>query len=479
MTRSRHEQNQGGDFTMNHDIQRYVQAGRRVHFIGIGGVGMSGLAKVLKHWGLVVSGSDLKQNQFTKDLVASGIDVKVGHEAAHIEGADFAVYSSAIAADNTEKKHALLREIPCFHRAELLSSLMNRGVSIGITGTHGKTTTSALISFLLSQAGLQPTCLVGGNILNFGSNVLLGDPHFMVSEVDESDRTHLYYQPDFTVLTNLEEDHMDVYGTFGQLKASFREFVDKLKVTGHVIYCAHDSHLSELTKVVPQRVDYGFSKDFHFGADEIVLEGFRSRFRLHEAGKPIGQVSLILPGAHNILNALGAIAALRTFGLSYDVLLGALPKFRGAGRRLEVKLDQKGLLVIDDYAHHPTEVTASLNAIHTLGKRTTVVFQPHRYSRTQYLGELFSKAFDHADRLILTDIYSANEDNPNHVDVNQLYQLIKNAGHPNVQVIAKNQIIDYLLQDPVQDGVIAFLGAGDIGEVAGEFAARFQHADTE
>lgn len=459
------------------DIQSFLQPGKRAHLVGVGGVGMSALAKVLKHMGLSVSGSDMKAGRVAGELTSSGIQIFNGHDSHNVSNCEFIIYSSAIRVDNPERRQALISGIPSFHRAEVLSNLMNRGISIGVTGTHGKTTTSAFISFLLQAAGLKPTCLVGGNILNFGSNTLLGDPNLFVAEVDESDKSHLNFKPDFAVLTNLEEDHMDVYQDFTNLKDAFTQFVENIQHTGHIIYSAHDSNLKEITQITTRKTDYGLSRNYGFGAEEVALDGFQSRFRFYEKKEFISTVSLTVPGMHNVLNALAAIATLRTFGIPFRSFEAALPKFRGAGRRLEVKLEHRGWTVIDDYAHHPTEVLASLKAIRALGKPTTVVFQPHRFSRLQYHGESFSKAFHHADRLILTDIYSANEENTKGVNISDLYDMVKSAGHPNVSVVAKDQLIEHLLQDPANEGVVAFLGAGDIGEVACEFAERLRNSD--
>ncbi len=458
-------------------VQDFLKSGNSAYLIGIGGVGMSALAKVLKHLGLQVSGSDMRTSPETSELVKMGIPVNIGHDMTHVYRQNFVIYSSAVSMKNPERREAILRSIPLFHRAEVLSTLMNQAISIAVTGTHGKTTTSALISFLLSRSGVKPTCLVGGNVLNFGSNALLGDPHLMVAEVDESDKSHLFFHPDYAVLTNLEEDHLDVYQNLDNLKSAFREFAMNLKTTGRIIFSGHDEYLKEITAPIGNRIDYGLSRQFMYGAEEIDIEGFRTRFRLYEKGKQACQVSLIIPGTHNVQNALGAIAVLRAFGLPLEPLVKAVGEFRGVGRRLEIKLNIPKLLVIDDYAHHPTEIEASLRAIHSLGKPTTVVFQPHRYSRTRYLGASFSKAFYLADRLILTDIYSAGEDNLGDVDVRDLYKMVKETNHPNVSIIAKDQIVDYLCQDSKLEGTVVFLGAGDITEVASEFAKRFESSN--
>lgn len=457
-------------------IQDHIKAGRRVHFIGIGGIGMSGLAKALKHLGLEVSGSDLKAGREVRELEKLGVRVFLGHDMARVRDQDFVVYSSAVTMNNPERREAILRSIPLFHRAEILSVIMNQAISIAVTGTHGKTTTSALISFLMMKAGLNPTCFIGGMALNFGSNAFLGDEHLVVAEVDESDKSHLLYRPDYTVLTNLEEDHLDTYQNIDNLKAAFREFVSNIKSTGRVVYSGHDENLKEIITGIPNAIAYGLSKKFVFGAENITNEGFKTKFTLYEKGKQAADVALTIPGTHNVLNSLGAIAILRAFGLPLDVLAKSISEFRGVGRRLEIKLDIPQLMVIDDYAHHPTEVEASLRAIRSLGKKTTVIFQPHRYSRTKYLGASFSKAFHLADRLILTDIYGAGEDNSEEVSVKDLYQLVKESNHPDVQMVAKDQIINHLIQDTDLSGAVVFLGAGDITEVANEFARRFDFA---
>ena len=263
-------------------VQDILKPGNHAYFIGIGGVGMSGLAKVLKQMGLQVSGSDAAQNAETKVLSQLGIQVDIGHDCTHIDQQDVVIYSSAVSVKNPERREAIMRSIPLFHRAEVLSALMNQAISIAITGTHGKTTTSAMIGFLMSRANVRPTCLVGGHALNFDSNVLLGDPHLVVAEVDESDKSHLYYRPDFAVVTNIEEDHLEVYQNIDNLKLAFQEFVANLKTTGHLIYSGHDNYLKEIALQAGHRVSYGLSKTFDFGAEDIVLDGFKSQFHLYE-----------------------------------------------------------------------------------------------------------------------------------------------------------------------------------------------------
>lgn len=462
---------------MQKELIRLIQKGKKVFLVGIGGIGMSGLARILTAHGLEVSGSDAKRGRMFGQLESEGIHVAFGHDTTSIEGQDWAIYSSAISKTNPEFTKAEALGIPMFHRAEVLSFLMNQVISLAVTGAHGKTTSSALTSFLMTEAGLRPTCVVGGEILNYASNVVVGDPHLFVAEVDESDRSQLHFYPDFALITNLDSEHLDVYQDLDDIKRSFRTFIDQVKTTGQVIYCAEDPNLNEIAAQAPSgATSYGLLDSADFSAKEIVVDGFRSTYTLVERGKEIDKVHLSIPGLHNVLNSLGVIALLRSFGLSYDQFLALIPKFRGTGRRLEIKLDRKELLVVDDYAHHPTEVSATLRALRSLGKRVTAVFQPHRFSRTRHLANEFSHAFDHADRVLLTDIYSAGEDNPNQVDSSLIYESVKRGGHPCVEYLKRSDIVDFLLSENHSEAVIAFLGAGDIGEIANEFATRFESA---
>lgn len=458
-----------------------IKPGKKVFFMGIGGVGMSALAVVMSGHGLIVSGSDVKRGRFIHGLERTGIRVFLTHHAEHLSGVDWAVYSSAISESNPELKEALRSGIPVYHRGEVLAALMNQAISLAITGTHGKTTSASLVSFLLTQLGLRPTCLVGGEILNFGTNVILGDSHLMVAEVDESDRSQLHFSPDYALITNLDSDHLDVYQTVAGLKQSFRQFVDQIKKTGSVIYCEDDSNIKEVIQDAvcgSSAVSYGLSERADFQAREIKLNGFGSRYVLFERGEKIGSAELNVPGLHNVVNSLGVIALLRRFGIRSDQFLKYLPDFQGAGRRLQVKFETEDLIVIDDYAHHPTEVSASLAALKELGKKVTVVFQPHRFSRTRYLAQEFAHAFQSADRVFLTEIYAAGELNQNQVSTSLIYEVVKASGHASVQCIPKNEMIDFLVSHRLPNEVIAFFGAGDIGDIADEFASRMQNADS-
>ena len=458
-----------------------LDSSRRIYFVGIGGVGMSGLAKVLRHRGFEVAGSDRKESRSVRELKQLGISVHIGQEEPFVKEKDLLVYSSAISPNNPDLVWARERNLPVIHRAQALASILNFAeTSIAITGTHGKTTTSAMISFVLSETGRHPTCLVGGDIANLGTNAILGGNEFVVSEVDESDGTQEYYIPHYVVLTNLEEDHLDHYVDLEDLKCCMARFLSNLKNPGLVVYSKQDPVLRELIPASGRpSLSFGLTPEADIHAEKIRLEGFHSEFELFHEGFFVSKVLLSVPGLHNVLNALGAIAVLLEVGLDLDEILETLFRFHGARRRLEVKLDINNMIVIDDYAHHPAEVVASLGALSRLGKNLTVVFQPHRFSRTRYLGPQFGQAFGEAHELILTEIYGAGEENPENVTSELIYQSVRKANHPSVKMVPKAQVIDYLLSGNSREGVIAFLGAGDIGEVADEFARRVKSIRTQ
>ncbi|MBI4115283.1 MAG: UDP-N-acetylmuramate--L-alanine ligase [Candidatus Omnitrophica bacterium] len=451
-----------------------LDSSRRIYFLGIGGVGMSGIAKVLHRRGFDVAGSDKVDSRAVRELRALGIPVQAGQEKIFLTERDLVVYSSAIRFNHPEMIWAREKNLPIIHRAQALASLFNQAeTSIGITGTHGKTTTSGMISFVLSETRRHPTCLVGGDIVNLGSNAIYGGDEFFVAEVDESDGSQEYYAPHYVVLTNLEEDHMDHYKDIENLKKSMGRFLSNLKNPGLIVYSAEDPVLRQLVPVSGKPcISYGLKPGADVYADRIRLEGFHSEFEVYHYGFYTGKVVLSVPGIHNVQNALGAIAVLLEIGLDLDEITEALFRFRGARRRLEVKFDSERVVVIDDYAHHPAEVAASIRALTKLGKHLTVIFQPHRFSRTQYLGRQFGEAFREANELILTEIYGAGEENPDNITSELIYNSVREAKHPSVKMISKDAVIDYLLSRGSREGVIAFLGAGDIGEVADEFARR-------
>ena len=454
-----------------------IRESRHAYFIGIGGVGMSALARVLRHQGLRVSGSDSKETYTTRELLKNGIPVAIGQKEVGFTDADMIIYSSAIQPDHIELRAARSLGRKIYHRAEILSSLLNRAkTSIAITGTHGKTTTSSMISFILTELGKNPTCLVGGEVVNWGTNTVLGSSDLWVSEVDESDKTHELYAPNYAIVTNLEEDHIDHYHGLEDLKDSFERFLSHLRNPGLVVYSEDDPVLKELVlKSGRPQISFGLSPSADFSARNIRMTDYGSEFDLYEYGLFSIPIKLSVPGMHNIANALAALSVFAQLGLDMDSIPPYFFKFRGARRRLEIKWSSKDCTVIDDYAHHPTEVRASIRALRRTGQRLTVVFQPHRFSRTGYFFKQFGQAFGEADEVILTDIYGAGESNTEQIDVRWIYDEVVASGHPRVHILEKHEILEYLLLNPSRrSGTIAFLGAGDIGELADEFANRFK-----
>lgn len=449
-----------------------LQGKRNIHFIGVGGIGMSALAKFLCGLGYEVSGSDSRDGKYVEGLSNRGIRVFVGHDPKNLDErrVDLVVYSSAIHKDNPEFEHALSLGIPMVHRAQLLANLMNGKKSIGILGTHGKTTTSSMVSFLMERLDFRPTCFVGGVMRNRGDNVIAGEEKWIVAEVDESDGSHLLFSPKYVIITNIEEDHLDYYADLDAIKNRFREFLRNLKPDSTVIYSADCPNLRELVRGIPQRtVPYGFGEGSEFTARDVFLSGMNSSYELVKNGENACDVVLGIPGRHNVSNSLAAIALLSELGQSLPDAVKYLRDFSGTKRRLEIKYDGKGLMVFDDYAHHPTEVRASLSALKAFGRSITCVFQPHRYSRVASFAKSFGSAFQDADEVIVTGIYGAGESNVNSVDSSLIYNEMRRAGHPHVLQMKKEEVIHYLLGHRHGGDIVAFLGAGDITEVADNF----------
>ncbi|MDD5216999.1 MAG: UDP-N-acetylmuramate--L-alanine ligase [Candidatus Omnitrophica bacterium] len=454
-----------------------IGSSHHVYLIGIGGVGMSALARVLKYQGLQVSGSDARENNTTKQLLTEGIRVYIGQNETRFQDVDTVIYSTAIGTQHLELKTARQMGLKVYHRAEVLSSLLNQAeTSIAVTGTHGKTTTSSMVAYVMSQAGRRPTCLVGGDVLNFGTNTILGDKNLWVSEVDESDKSHELYAPNYVILTNLEMDHVDHYAAMQDLESSFLRFLSNLRDPGVVIYSEDDEILDRVVHESGRpHISFGLSTTADYSAQEIKINAFGTEFDFYEAGFFSATVRLSVPGIHNVRNALGVMALLIQMGMDPSEIGNYLSSFRGAKRRLEVKFKTDDVVVVDDYAHHPTEVKASLKALKGVGKKVIAIFQPHRFSRTSHFIKEFSQAFEDADELILTDVYSAGEANLENINVNMICEQVKKNGHPPVITLAKEAITRYLLEHLTPGSIIAFLGAGDIGDIADEFACRFKN----
>ena len=447
---------------------------RHVHFIGVGGIGMSGIAELLANLGYVVSGSDAKRSPVTDRLATLGIRVRIGHAAAHVAGADVVVVSSAVRATNAEVVEACRLGVPVIPRAEMLAELMRLRYAIAVAGAHGKTTTTSMIALVLERAGLDPTAVIGGRLSAFGSNARLGRGELMVAEADESDRSFLRLFPTIAVMTNIDHEHLDSYGGFDELQQAFVDFANNVPFYGAVVACADDANLAAVLPRMRRRViTYGLeTPTADVTADEIVLGpmAVSARVHRHVPDRPgstnLGQLELQVPGRHNLANALAAVAVGLELDLPFASIASGLREFRGAERRFEVRGEPGGILIVDDYGHHPTEIAAVLAAARTLGRRILVVFQPHRFSRTAALLPAFGPALSTADYIFLTDIYAAGEDPIPGVTVEALATSIRQATTVPVEIITSLEHVPAAVMREARPGdVVITLGAGSIGTV--------------
>jgi len=445
---------------------------RHVHFIGIGGIGMSGIAELLANLGYVVSGSDARRTPVTDRLATLGIQVQIGHAAAQVGAADVVVVSSAVKPTNPEVVEAGRLGVPVIPRAEMLAELMRLRYAVAVAGTHGKTTTTSMIALVLERAGLDPTAVIGGRLSAFGSNARLGRGELMVAEADESDRSFLHLFPTIAVITNIDHEHLDNYGGFGELQQAFVDFANKVPFFGAVVACADDVHLSAmLPKVTRRLITYGVSSPTAaIAADDVTLGPMavsarvQRRASAHGPAETLGRLALQVPGRHNLLNALATVAV----GLELDVpfarIAAGLHEFKGAERRFEVRGEPNGILIVDDYGHHPTEIAAVLAAAAALRRRVIVVFQPHRYSRTAALLPAFGPAFAGADRVILTDIYAAGEEPIAGISSEALAATIRTATGVPVDVVPTlDDVPEAVRRTAVRGDVVITLGAGSVG----------------
>jgi UDP-N-acetylmuramate--alanine ligase len=448
---------------------------KRVHFVGIGGAGMSGIAEVLATQGYQVSGSDVTASAATRRLAGLGIPVAIGHDAAHVAGVDAVVVSTAVAADNVELATARERGIPIVPRALMLAELMRLKTGIAVAGTHGKTTTTSLIASVLAEGDLDPTFVIGGRLLSADAHARLGKGDFLVAEADESDASFLYLSPALAVITNIDADHMETYGhDFGRLKRAFVDFALRLPFYGVAVLCVDDANVREIApEIAKPLVTYGLAEDARLRAVDVANAGGRMRFVARAAGTPDLRVELNLPGVHNVRNALAAIAVGRELGVGDAAIAKALSEFRGVGRRFqrwgEVALEGGGAYtVIDDYGHHPAEMTATIDAVRGSfpGRRLVLAFQPHRYTRTRDLFEDFVAVLSTVDALVLTDVYPAGEPPIVAADGRALSRAVRVAGQ--VEPVFAETIADVApaIGAIARDGdVVVTMGAGSIGQV--------------
>ena len=455
---------------------------KRLHFVGIGGSGMSGIAEVLLNLGYQVSGSDLAANGATERLAALGAQITIGHAAKNVEDADAVVISTAVKSDNPEVIAARTRRMPVVPRALMLAELMRLKQGIAVAGTHGKTTTTSLVASVLAEGGLDPTFVIGGRLTSAASNARLGTGEFIVVEADESDASFLHLQPVVAVVTNIDADHMETYQhDFAKLKQAFVEFLQNLPFYGSAILCSDDVAVREIMPFVSKPiVTYGFNKDAMVRAEDVVHEGGRMRFRaLREGTDGALDVTLNLPGRHNVLNALAAIAVATELGVSDKAIVTALGEFRGVGRRFQrygdIAIPGGSFTLVDDYGHHPAEMRATLDAARGAfpGHRLVLAFQPHRYTRTRDLFEDFVSVLSSVDALLLAEVYAAGESPIVAADGRALVRAVRVAG--KVEPLFVKQIADMAeaIRTLAKPGdVVVTMGAGSIGSIAANLAAQ-------
>jgi UDP-N-acetylmuramate--alanine ligase len=450
---------------------------RHIHFVGIGGVGMSGIAEVLHNLGYQVSGSDLKMSEHTLRLRELGVIVQIGHDPAHVQDADVVVRSSAVSPENPEIVAARTHAVPVIQRAEMLAELMRMKYGIAVAGTHGKTTTTSMVATILAAADLDPTVVIGGRLDALGSNAKLGSGEFMVAEADESDGSFLKLSPSIAVVTTIDAEHLDYYRDLQQIKETFLEFINKVPFYGSAILCLDQAEIRDLIPRVQKRIiSYGCSEQADLTAEGISLTGLCSVFKARFRGEPLGEVQLKVPGLHNVSNALAAIAVGLELEIEFAVIQTALGEFSGVARRFQVKGNPQDIMVVDDYAHHPAEIHATLQAARAgFDRRLIAVFQPHRYSRTQRLLPEFAAAFDAADHVIITEIYPAGEAPIPGVSGRQIADAV--VGRSNARVLyveRKEEIPDRVVSLARPGDLIITMGAGDIWKAGEQIINRLQ-----
>ncbi len=441
---------------------------RHVHFIGVGGIGMSGLAEILRTLEFDVSGSDLRAGENTKNLERLGVRVDIGHRAENVHGADVVVYSSAIDYENPEVREARLHGTPVIPRAEMLAELMRVKYGIAIAGSHGKTTTTSLVATVLRAAGFDPTVVVGGRMSSLGSNARLGEGNMLVAEADESDGSFLRLTPTIAVVTNIDPEHLDFYKTHEILKDAFVQFIEKVPFYGLAVLCLDHPHVQDLLPRVHRRhVTYGLSPQATYHARGLNYRGLSTNFVAFNRDKPLGEFTVRMPGAHNVLNTLAAIAVADELEVPLDVVKEALATFHGVARRFTIVDEVDGVALVDDYGHHPAEVEATLNAARRAYEgRILVAFQPHRYTRTENLFDEFTRAFNNADQLFLTDIYAAGEKPIPGISSQTLADAIAQHGHHSVKYAPDRAAMSAELAKVARPGdVVIALGAGDINKI--------------
>jgi len=450
-----------------------------IHLIGIGGSGMSGLASILLDLGYKISGSDIISSKITRRLADKGAAVFKGHNESHIEGADLIVVSSAIPESNSEIRGAMEKDIKVIKRAEMLAKIMEHKYGIAVAGTHGKTTTTSMISLLLEKNGFDPTVIIGGEVNDIQGNAKLGFGKYIVAEADESDGSFLELNPSLVVVTNIEDDHLDYYKNLENVLKDFKIFINGIPDDGSVILCKDCENVRRLIKDYRRKyITYGISLDADIMAKEIELNKSNSKSQIYWQNKKMGGLCLNVAGYHNILNALAAIAVVKELGMDFIEIAEILKTYQGVQRRMEIvaNLDDE-ILIMDDYAHHPTEIKVTLHAIRQSwgNRRIIVVFQPHRYTRTKLLAEKFGKVFFDADRVIINDIYSANEPPIIGISGKTIFNELKKSNHSHIKYIpSKKDTLNYLYEIIQPGDIIITMGAGDVWTIGQELVKQLK-----
>lgn len=452
---------------------------KRFHFIGIGGIGMSSLACILLERGYSVSGSDIKAGPLTDAITAKGGHIFIGHKAGNVPGdTDIVVYSSSIDKANPEIVRARQRKIQVLHRSDILSALFNSISGIAVAGAHGKTTTTALSSLLLVNAGMDPTIMVGGVVELLGGNWRSGKGDYMVCEADESDGSFLKLKPSCAILTNIDAEHLDYYKNFKAIIDANKEFIDNIKTGGYLITHYGDPNIRAILKRCKGKyLTYGLTQDGpDLYAKNIETSYSRTTFQAVFKGRPFGDFELNVPGIHNVLNSMAVILLGIDLDINKEVIKKTLAEYKGALRRFQVKGDVNDIIVVEDYAHHPTEISATISACKNWpGRRLIGVFQPHRYTRTKFLKKEFGRSFLGLDELVLTDIYAASEKPIEGISKQCIYEEAVKNGQKKISMLEKDQILSYLLKTLKPNDMVLVLGAGDIGELSDELVKGLKH----
>ena len=438
-----------------------------IHFVGIGGIGMSGIAELLLNLGHQVSGSDIQETEITRRLETLGATISYSHQPQQVAGADAVVVSSAIDSDNPEVAAANMDyHIPVIRRAEMLAELMRLKYAVLVAGAHGKTTTTSMVGTVMAEGGLDPTVIIGGRLNAWGTNAKLGQGDFVVAEADESDGTFLLYSPTISLVTNIDTEHLDFYKDLDEIKETFLEFINQVPFYGLNILCLEDENIQGLLPRIKKRVvTYGFSAQADFQARDLAIDGLNVSYRAFHRGQELGKVTLPIPGRHNALNSLAAVAVGHELEIPFSAICRGLQEMTGVQRRFQIKGEVNGVTVVDDYGHHPTEIKAVLKTMASSfpERRRFVLFQPHRYTRTQDLFEDFTTAFYQSDVLIVTEIYAASEPVIPGVHAEKLTTAIQKHGHGNVRYIPDHLALVPSLVEEVREGdVVLTLGAGNI-----------------